>query len=361
MTASSTTSTALLVPTSFSDRPETAIFCALAGEGMDVHVISDPSAPEIPDLIKAGVKVTQLTLKKMSRSKLSAFIKDYITTHAIQAVYAPRTFSLAASIRAVTGSDTTLVGYRGTTGHLSLFDLGPRLAYTNSRVDKIACVSDAVRDHLIEMRIPAERLVTIPKGHNVEWYEPAKRETLIDLGIPSNAFVVGFCGRVRKVKGVEYLVQALRSVPAEHNVHILIAGEIASRPVRRMASSAEFCDRVHCIGFRQDATALMGACDAFAMPSLKREGLPKALIEAMSQSVPPIGSLAGGIPEIIEDGVSGFLVPPRDASAIAAKITELASNRDRAREIGRNARARIEKSFNIRTTVENMKQIFTSA
>ena len=91
-----------------------------------------------------------------------------------------------------------------------------------------------------------------------------------------------------------------------------------------------------------------------------REGLPKALIEAMSQSVPPIGSLAGGIPEIIEDGVSGFLVPPRDASAIAAKITELASNRDRAREIGRNARARIEKSFNILTTVERMKQILTS-
>lgn len=361
MTASQANRINLLVPTSFSDRPETAIFCALAKDGINVHVISDPSAPEIPVFKEAGVNVIPTSLKGMGRNASTAFIRDYIEKHAIQAVYAPRTFSLAASIRAMGESDAKLVGYRGTTGHLSLFDLGPRLAYTHRRVDKIACVSDAVRDHLLEMRIPAEKLVTVPKGHDVAWYKPAQRDELSALGIPTDAFVVGFCGRVRKVKGVEYLVKALREIPNECNVHILIAGQISSRPVNRMAKSTEFRDRVHCIGFRNDATALMGACDAFAMPSLKREGLPKALVEAMSQSVPPIASRAGGIPEIIEDGVSGFLVPPKDAHAMAQRITELATNRDRAKEIGRNARARIENSFNINITVERMKQLFSAA
>ena len=358
MTEPQTERKRLLIATTVSDMPEVAIFSGLIDAGLDVHIICDPDAHEITQLGAAGAHITEAKLKRMPRSRATQLVKDYIQTHSIEAVYAPRRFSLDICIRAVGQSDVRLVGYRGTTGHLGLFDLGPRLAYTNKRVDKIACVSNAVKEHLLEVGIPESKLDTIYKGHDINWYKPCERSVLTELGVPADAFVVGFCGRVRTVKGVRYLVESLRMIPADLNVHILIAGQMDDRTVRRMAASPEFRDRIHCAGFRKDATSLMGACDVFAMPSLKREGMPKALIEAMAQGVPSVAARAGGIPEIIEDGISGTICEPKDAKGIADAITHLAQNSEAAAEMGRNAQKRIQDHFSIDATVANMKQLF---
>lgn len=357
MTMPEKNSPRLLVISSLSDKPEVELFCRLAADGFDVHIMCDPSAPERKQLSDAGIHLETFSNKNDAKQRIRTVI-DKINPSVI---YAPRTTTLALTAHAIKDLDTALIGYRGTTGHMGLFDLGPRLTYKNPRIDRIVCVSDAVRNYLIQKRIPKEKLITIPKGHNVDWYRPCDKSQLTKLGIPDDAFTLSFCGHVRRIKGVRYLIKAVSLLPPELNVHLLLVGQMDDWTVRFALKQAAVRRLVHCTGHRTDAASLIGSCNAFAMPSLKREGLPRALIEAMAQGVPPIASRAGGIPEIVEDGISGLLCPPRNAKAIADAIIQLATNKARAAEIGCNARKRVEEKFNIDTTVERMKKLFIEA
>lgn len=348
----------VLIITAKSDRPETEIYLRLKKQNVNLLIFCDPDAPEMNRFIDAGITVVPADFTHMSRSQSQNLIRSFVQEHSIDVVYAPHTHTLNAAIRALKDMEVKLIGYRGTTGHLSIFDLGPRTAYTSSRVDKIVCVSDAVKIYLQEMGIDEDKLLTIRKGHKIDWYKPAARQELEQFGVPDNAFVVGFSGKVRTVKGVQFLIKSLNHINPDLGVHLLIVGEMADRAVKRLIARPEFIDRIHCTGFRSDATSLMGACDAFVMPSLKREGLPKALVEAMAQGVPSIGARAGGIPEIIVHNVSGLLVPPRSSAAIAENIILLCSDKSKAKELGNGGKSRINEVFNIDDTVAHFKELF---
>jgi glycosyltransferase involved in cell wall biosynthesis len=347
----------MLIVTSFCDRPERELFCRMAGH-LDVFMICDPSNPGQAALAEAGVRITAYPVDKVSHAELAEKIRTTVSANNIESVYAPRTEILAAAIQSLMSLAVRLIGYRGTTGHMSIVDIGPRLTYKDPRIDAIVCVSEAVRQYLIGKGIRPDKLVTIPKGHDPSWYSPAPRSALTGLGIPEDSFAIGFAGRARRIKGVAHLVRAVTLMPPELKPHLLIAGDIDDLVVKAQLRLPSVSRRVHCAGFRSDAAGLMGACNAFVMPSIKREGLPRALIEAMAQGVPPVATSVGGIPELIQDGVSGILVPPRDAKAIAGALSSLALDPARAAEIGRNARKRIAGSFNIAATAAKMLSIF---
>src|SRR5210317_1810207 len=135
----------LLFVTSFCDRPEREIFCRLA-EHISLSILCDPDNPGQQKLKDSGVNVLHYVTKE--REQLAGKIIGICNESSIDCVYAPRTKTLAASIKALSDSDLKLVGYRGTTGHLSLVDLGPRFTYTHPRINNIICVSDAVARYL---------------------------------------------------------------------------------------------------------------------------------------------------------------------------------------------------------------------
>ncbi len=110
-------------------------------------------------------------------------------------------------------------------------------------------------------------------------------------------------------------------------------------------------ERIHRSGFRTDAPAISAACDVFCLPSTKREGLARSVIEAMAYRVPPIVTDSGGSPELVVDGVSGFVVPPRDARSIADAIEKLFRDPELRRRMGDAARERIATDFRNEDTV----------
>ena len=112
------------------------------------------------------------------------------------------------------------------------------------------------------------------------------------------------------------------------------------------------------MGFREDAPALSAACDVFCLPSTKREGLPRAVIEAMAYSVPPVVTNSGGSPELVVDGTSGIIVPPKDAAALAAAFVELYRDPERRRAMGEAARCRIGEDFRNETTIEETIRLY---
>ena len=110
-------------------------------------------------------------------------------------------------------------------------------------------------------------------------------------------------------------------------------------------------DRVHLAGFRKNAPAWTAACDVFCLPSTKREGLARAIIEAMAYSVAPVVTDCGGSPELVVDGECGYVVPIRDAAALAEAFETLYRDSELRQRFGAAARERIATHFRNEDTV----------
>jgi len=229
------------------------------------------------------------------------------------------------------------------------------MRYLNPRIDRIICVAEAIRRYLLSMqpaflRMPAERPVTIHKGHKLEWYTATPAD-LKDYGIPAGAFVVGCTANYRPRKGVDYLIDAIEALPRDMPVHLLLVGRMDAEKLDRRIESSPVRDRIHRVGFVTNAAELSAACDVFCMPSTKREGLSRAIIEAMVYRVAPVVTDAGGSPELVVDGESGFVVPPRDAQGLADAIEKLYRDDDLRKRMGNAARERIATTFRNEDTV----------
>jgi glycosyltransferase involved in cell wall biosynthesis len=255
-----------------------------------------------------------------------------------------------------------IVAYRGIVGAVGFMDPMSWMRYLNPRIDRIVCVAEAIRQYFLNMRpkflrMPPERPVTIHKGHKLEWYtdEPAD---LTSVGIPQGAFVVGCVANYRPRKGIEVLVEAMEQLPED--VHLLLIGRMDAERLTRRIETSPAKQRIHRTGFREDAPSLSAACDVFCLPSTRREGLSRAIIEAMAYGVPPIVTDSGGSPELVVDGVSGIVVPVNDRRAIADAIEQLYRDAEFRKRLGRAARERIGTAFRNEDTVQKTVALYES-
>ena len=332
---------------------------ALAHAGHAVHVICDPGTPAVERCRAAGIPFTEMEYPSRLAPSAIRVIRHRIEQDKIELVHALTNRALSNSLFALRGNPAVrVVGYRGTMGHLSRLDPASWMTYLNSRVDRIICVSDAVRQYLLGMGVPDARLVVIHKGHDPAWYRIDSHVNLSEFGVPVDAFVVGFTGNMRPVKGVDVLLRALALLPQKSKIHALLVGEVRDPKVERLAQIPEIVSRAHFVGFRKDAPQLAGSCDAAVMPSIEREGLPKAVIEAMAQGLPPVVSKVGGMPELVEHGVSGLVVPAKDAPALAEALLSLEQDKEKTEILGAGARERIEGPFHISHTVKKTLTLY---
>ncbi len=177
--------------------------------------------------------------------------------------------------------------------------------------------------------------------------EGSRAEVRSKLNIPADAFVVGFVGRVVWSKGVVELVKAWKSLSQEFlNLHLLIVGPIEPEdPLPAEVEAALRNDpRIHLMGMDWDTPRLFASMDALVLPTY-REGLPIVLLEAGAMTLPCIGTRVPGCVDVIEDGVTGTLVPPYDASALAAAVRAYVRDPELRRRHGEQARRRVLQDF----------------
>jgi glycosyltransferase involved in cell wall biosynthesis len=258
---------------------------------------------------------------------------------------------------AAMGMPVRCVAYRGTMGRVNRLDPSSWLTFLHPRLDAIVCVSDAVRLFL-ERYVAPRKLVTIHKGHDLVWYHPAPVLTRRGLGVPEEAILVACVGTIRPVKGVRYLLEAVGALPASSRIHLLIAGEIQDRDVEKLLAAPEIRSRVTTLGPRRDVPSIYQASDIAVTVSIEREGLPKAVIEAMCMSLPVVVTGVGGMPEIVTDGREGLVVPPRDPQAIATALQRLERNESERRAFGDAARKTIEARFNIEDSIAKTQRLY---
>lgn len=341
------------------DRSEARLFAGLAGQGFDIKLWTSPNA-DLESLRALGLDPQPIEIRHRLQRDAIAFFREKVRTDPPDLIYASLNAPLSVALQATKGSSIPVVGYRGTMGHVSRWNPGSWLTYLHPRVARIVCVSEAVRQYLLTFRLPPERLVTIYKGHDLEWYAHPPAIDRSSFKVDPDAFLLGFAGNIRPVKGVDYLLKALTLLPESSPVRLLLVGDNRNARVANLLQQPAIKRRVRVLGFREDAWAIMGQCDAVIMPSVEREGLPRALIEAMAQRVPALVTDVGGMPELVRDGLEGRVFPPRSAQAIAEAVQYMVDQPAIRRKMGEAARLRVEEAFNIRTTIEQYAELFHS-
>lgn len=330
----------------------------LHAAGVDLEFIAHPDSPGLAALAAAGVPVTPLVLGGRLDPRAVRALRAKLIAGRFRILHALGNRPLTNGMAAALFLPVKLIAYRGTVGHVSRWDPSTWLKWLNPRIDRIVCVSDAVKDGLQYVGVRRDKLVTIYKGHDCVWYEDLTPPSRAALGVPEDAFLLGCVANMRPIKGVDVLLRALLLMPGELNVHLVLVGEVRDPAIAVLAKDARLQGRVHFLGYRTDAAAIAGAFDVAVMPSRGREGLPRAVIESMAQGVPAVVSAAGGLPELVVNGESGYVVPVDQPAALAEALLTLGRDPDLRHRMGAAARARIIDAFSIDTTVTKTHALY---
>jgi glycosyltransferase involved in cell wall biosynthesis len=224
--------------------------------------------------------------------------------------------------------------------------------WKHRQVDCFIAASEAIRQMLVADGVPDERTVTVHEGIDVEHVRAVPAVNVHEtFFLPHNAPVVGNIAALVPHKGQRHLIEAAHIVVQRlPDVRFVILGEGELREqLERLVRDYHLEKHVLLPGFRTDVLGCLKSFDLFVMSSVT-EGLGTSLLDAMACSRPIIATRAGGIPEVVEDGVTGVLVSPRDHKAMADAIVTLVEDRSRRAAMGDAGLDRV----NARFTVERM-------
>jgi glycosyltransferase involved in cell wall biosynthesis len=232
-----------------------------------------------------------------------------------------------------------------------------------ARTDAAIAVSRSTRDFLVNERsVPADRVRVIWNGAPLDEFAPVPRERALkvrrDLALPEHALVVGTIGRLNAQKGHRFLLDAAALLlPRRPEARVLVAGDgDLMVDLRRQATELGLADRVVFAGHRTDVPDLLGALDVFCISSLY-EGTPLALFEAMAAGKAVVSTSVDGCREVLEDGVTGLLVPPGDAASLAGALDRVAADAALRDGLGRRA-LEASKRYDVKTCVEEMQRLY---
>lgn len=192
------------------------------------------------------------------------------------------------------------------------------------RSSRIIAVSGPVHDDIVRYDgVDPSKITVIPNGVDMSRFDISlsREQSRERLGVPLECFLVGAVGRLEEQKGLSYLIEAIRIlVEGGKNVSLLVVGSGREEGrLREQAANSGIADSVFFLGTRRDVPELYRAMDVFALSSLW-EGGPITLLEAMASGVPVVATPVGFVPEVLQDGKNGFIVPIRDPEGLAEAL-----------------------------------------
>jgi len=316
-----------------------------------------------------GVKVVSLNLKAPLKEKrwivtirvISEMLKDekpdILETHLTWS----RIFGTIASV--IIGRKNVISFEQG-----DIYNTGWQYTTANFLVsffiDKIIVCSNAMKEWIFKNYGISQRKTMIM--HNsvlTELFKPQgdRRNFRSTLGLGQDEIVLGSVGTLGTGvnKGMDYCIDAMSELAKKYkNIKLLIVGDGELREKLEMqAKDLGVEGIVNFLGFRRDITSILNTIDIFVLAS-PFEPCGIAIIEAMSMEKPVVCSASGGTPELIEDGVTGFLFTPRDPKDLTEKIDKLARNEKLRREMGAMARRRVEEKFEAKKYVRRLESIY---
>jgi glycosyltransferase involved in cell wall biosynthesis len=228
------------------------------------------------------------------------------------------------------------------------------------QVDTFIAISAAVRDRLAADGVPRRKIVIVHEGVDIERVAALPAGSVhAECYLPTHAPVVGTGGALVAQKAQHDLIEAaalvVRSVP---DARFVILGEGELRPALERQIREHHLERhVMLAGFRDDVQELIKDFDVFAMSSVQ-EGMCTSLVDAMAAARPAVVTAAGGMPEVVVEGNTGYVVPPRDPEALAARLVELLRDEGLRARMGAAGLARARAKFSVETMVAGTAAVY---
>jgi len=251
-------------------------------------------------------------------------------------------------------------GYYGTVGSAIIRLLERLLAKITDRI--VTLTDRGGQEHVHYKIAGAEKFATVHSGIDLARFRSVQVDPAVkrkELGLPPDGVIVGTVGRLVPIKGVQWLLKAAPRVlaPFPQACFVIIGDGPLLGELRQMTSKLGIGLRVVFLGAREDVPECLAALDLFVLPSLN-EGMGRVLLEAMAVGCPVVATRVGGIPDIVADGTTGLLVPPRDERALAEAILTLLRDRSRRAAYGEAARRHVDGRFDVETMVRRVERLY---
>ena len=230
--------------------------------------------------------------------------------------------------------------------------------------DRLLTVSENVCRELLDLGVGSpERLIVIPLGLDLDRFlrcEEMRGQLRAELKVSPETLLVGVVARLVPIKRHEcFLAAAAKVVQRYPGCHFLLIGDGERRQeLETLVRQLQLGGRVRFLGWRNDLERIYADLDLVVLTSAN-EGLPVSLIEGMAAGRPVVATRVGGVPNLVEDGVMGCLVPPGDPEPLAEAMTTLLADPQRCAQMGRAGQARVYPAFSARRLLEDIDRLYT--
>ncbi|MBI4526154.1 MAG: GT4 family glycosyltransferase PelF [Deltaproteobacteria bacterium] len=252
----------------------------------------------------------------------------------------------------------------------SIRDTGAYLTPGKKRAQKMVCRladrivvnAEAVRNWLIEEGFNPKKITVIHNGIDVSRFQKKRSGSRLrqDFGLSPHSPIIAVISRLNPLKGIHYFLDAAAQISRRFpEARFLIIGDSDEyrKELEDCAGRLGIRERVIFTGFRLDIAELLSEISISVLPSLT-EGLSNTLLESMAAGVPVVATEVGGNPELVQDGITGLLVPPRDPGALARAISLLLEKREMALQFGHAGRERAAKLFSLEKMVAHTERLY---
>ena len=329
---------------------------AMSVRGHEVAIAAPRQNPLFSRAEQAGLRVFATSFNKKNpcdffrfRSILHSFRPDIVNTHSSGDSW------IAGLAVPTCGGKTKVVRTRHLSTPISTSFLST-LVYARL-ADAIVTTGEAIRSAMIERNgFNPDRITSIPTGIDMNRFDPDK----VKPSLPRNGFAFGAAGVLRSWKGHRFLIEALPILQKEiPDAHLYIAGDGPQRESLAALIREKGLDRaVTMLGHREDIPEVIASLDVLVHPSYDHEGVPQSMLQALALRRPVVATSFGALKEIIHDGATGLLVPPKDASAIAACVLRLYRDGGLRLRLGAAGREFVASNFSLDHMLDETERLY---
>ena len=298
----------------------------------------------------------------------SVYFARLVEKHRVVHVHAH--YATHPALCAMIISELAGVGYSFTAHAHDIFLEQRMLAEKVRKARFVAAISKHNKDFLLRLApdVPPGKIEVVHCGIELEKYDALGRGSSDRLELPNKAITAICVASLQPYKGISYLISACERVARRvPNFRCIIVGQGADRAkLEALIDEKGLRQVVRLLGGmpQHQVATLLGEADLFVLPSIiapsgQMEGIPVALMEAMASRLPVVSTRLSGIPELVDDGVNGILVPPEDDRALAEAIIALSGDHSLRREMGERGREKVAAEFELHATVESLFALFS--